>query len=69
MSTTEGPLTETVTLTQAKALIQCLAHEQSLLLLSPPGVGKSDVVRQAAAQDGGQDGAIIPHLRNEALHR
>lgn len=52
MSTTEGPLTETVTLTQAKALIQCLAHEQSLLLLSPPGVGKSDVVRQAAAASG-----------------
>ena len=49
---TEGPLTETVTLAQAKALIRCLAHEQSLLLLSPPGVGKSDVVRQAAAEAG-----------------
>jgi len=44
-----GPLTETVTLSQAKELIRCLAHEQSVLLLSPPGVGKSDVVRQAAA--------------------
>src|SRR5437868_8973847 len=47
-----GPLTETVTLSQAKELIRCLAHEQSLLLLSPPGVGKSDVVRQAAADSG-----------------
>ena len=42
-------LSETVTLAEAKSLIRCLAHEQSLLLLSPPGVGKSDVVRQAAA--------------------
>jgi hypothetical protein len=48
----DGSLTETVTLAQAKALIRCLAHEQSLLLLSPPGVGKSDVVRQAAADAG-----------------
>src|SRR5438105_9779839 len=47
-----GPLTETVTLSQAKELIRCLAHEQSLLLLSPPGVGKSDVVRQVAAAEG-----------------
>jgi hypothetical protein len=47
-----GPLTETVTLRQAKELIRCLAHEQSVLLLSPPGVGKSDVVRQAAAAAG-----------------
>ena len=30
----------------------CLADEQSLLLLSPPGVGKSDVVAQAAAEAG-----------------
>ena len=48
MSSARG-LTETVTLSQAKELIRCLAHEQSVLLLSPPGVGKSDVVRQAAA--------------------
>src|SRR4051794_762617 len=47
-----APLTETVTLSQAKDLIGCLAHEQSLLLLSPPGVGKSAVVRQAAAEAG-----------------
>src|SRR6516162_4080974 len=46
---TEAPY-ETVTLSQAKQLIRCLAHEQSLLLLSPPGMGKSDVVRQAAAE-------------------
>jgi len=42
----------TVTLGQAKALIRSMAHEQSLLLLSPPGVGKSDAVHQAAAEAG-----------------
>ncbi|MBV9920265.1 MAG: AAA family ATPase [Pseudonocardia sp.] len=47
-----GPITETVTLSQARDLIRCLSHEQSVLVLSPPGVGKSDVVRQAAAADG-----------------
>lgn len=41
---------ESVTLSQAKSLIKSLAHEQSLLLLSPPGVGKSDIVAQAAAE-------------------
>lgn len=46
------PLTETVTLGQAKELIRCLAAEQSVLILSPPGMGKSDVVRQAAADAG-----------------
>src|SRR5881275_2342889 len=46
-----GPITETVTLSQARDLIRCLSHEQSVLLLSPPGVGKSDVVRQAAAAE------------------
>jgi hypothetical protein len=45
-------LVETVTLSQAKALISCAAHEQSFLILSPPGVGKSDVVAQAAADAG-----------------
>lgn len=44
------PILETVTLSQAKALIKCLAHDQSLLLLSPPGVGKSDTVAQAAQE-------------------
>ncbi len=43
---------DTLTLSQAKALIRCMAHEQSLLLLSPPGVGKSDTVFQAAAEAG-----------------
>jgi len=47
-----GALHETVTLAEAKSLIRCLSHEQSVLLLSPPGVGKSDVVRQAAAEAG-----------------
>src|SRR4051812_2788817 len=44
--------TETITLGQAKGLIRCLAREQSLLLLAPPGVGKSDAVHQAAADAG-----------------
>jgi MoxR-like ATPase len=41
--------TETVTLAQAKQIIRCMAHEHSILLLSGPGVGKSDIVYQAAA--------------------
>lgn len=45
-------MTETVTLGEAKALIGALAHEQSILLLSPPGIGKSDVVAQAAEAAG-----------------
>src|SRR5438874_4024612 len=49
MSDSGERLIETVTLKQAKGLIRALAAEQSLLLLSPPGVGKSDIVRQAAA--------------------
>jgi hypothetical protein len=48
----EERLTETITLRQAKSLIRTLAHRQSLLLLSPPGVGKSDTVMQAAAEVG-----------------
>ena len=47
-----GPLAETITLQQAKKLIQCMAHEQSFLLLAPPGVGKSDIVYQAAPEAG-----------------
>ena len=43
---------ETITLSRAKALIKALSAKQSLLLLSPPGVGKSDVVAQAAAEAG-----------------
>jgi len=41
-----------LTLAEAKELLRCLAHEESLLLLSSPGVGKSDIVRQAAAEAG-----------------
>jgi MoxR-like ATPase len=41
---------ETVTLGQAKDIILCMAHQHSILLLSGPGVGKSDVVYQSAAQ-------------------
>src|SRR4051812_670775 len=46
------PARETLTLSQAKQLIAALAHEQSVLLLSPPGVGKSELVHQAAAEHG-----------------
>ncbi|MDX1948153.1 MAG: DNA-directed RNA polymerase subunit alpha C-terminal domain-containing protein [Pirellulaceae bacterium] len=52
MSADGERLIETVTLSQAKALVSCAAHEQSFLILSPPGVGKSDVVAQAAAAAG-----------------
>ena len=47
-----GPLEETITLQQAKKLIQCMAHEHSFLLLAPPGVGKSETVYQAAQEAG-----------------
>ena len=47
-----NPLEETITLRQAKTLIACMAHQQSFLLLSPPGVGKSEMVYQAAAAAG-----------------
>lgn len=43
---------ETITLKQAKKLVQCMAHEQSLMFLSPPGVGKSEMIYQAAAEAG-----------------
>ena len=42
----------TLTLGRARALIGALASEQSLLLLAPPGVGKSDIVFQAAREAG-----------------
>jgi hypothetical protein len=45
-------LGESVTLSEARELIECMAHEQSILLLSPPGIGKSDTVVQAAAAAG-----------------
>ena len=51
-TTVESALNETVTLSQAKSLIDCLAHEQSILLLSPPGVGKSDLVAHTAESAG-----------------
>lgn len=41
-----------LTLSQAKTLITLLSAKQSVLLLSPPGVGKSDIVRQAAEAAG-----------------
>jgi hypothetical protein len=48
----ESALAETISLGQARKLIQCMAHEQSFLLLSAPGVGKSEMIYQAAAEAG-----------------
>lgn len=39
-------------LSQAKELIRCLADRESLLLLSPPSVGNSAAVNQAACEAG-----------------
>ena len=67
----------TVTLNEASELIQTLAHEQSLLLLSAPGVGKSAIVEQAAmsanlpcrsllgTQIAPEDVSGIPHIVND----
>jgi len=52
MDMSHSALQQTITLRQAKKLVQCMAHEQSFLLLSPPGVGKSEIVFQAAAEAG-----------------
>ncbi len=43
---------QTITLSRAKSFISRLAAQQSLLLVSAPGVGKSDLIRQAAAEAG-----------------
>ena len=51
-ASTTSALEQTITLQQAKKLIQCMAHEQSFLLLAPPGVGKSDMVVEAAREAG-----------------
>ncbi|MEL6978916.1 MAG: AAA family ATPase [Pseudomonadota bacterium] len=45
-------MTETVTLGQAKMVIKALAAEQSVMLLSSPGLGKSDVIRSVAEEAG-----------------
>ena len=52
MSASQSAFNEVVTLRQAKKLIQCMAHEQSFLLLSAPGIGKSEIVYEAAREAG-----------------
>ncbi|MGL4243798.1 MAG: AAA family ATPase, partial [Beijerinckiaceae bacterium] len=52
MTTGQAAFNETVTLRQAKKLIQCMAQEQSFLILSAPGVGKSEMVYEAAREQG-----------------
>ncbi len=49
----------TVTLAEARALIHCLADRESLLLLAPPGVGKSAIVHAAAAERGLQVRSLL----------
>lgn len=48
----QATFNEVVTLRQAKTLIKCMAQEQSFLLLSAPGVGKSEMVYEAAREAG-----------------
>lgn len=50
MNQQSARLEEAITLSQAKLIIQTMAHKESILLLSPPGVGKSDTVMQAAKE-------------------
>ncbi len=52
MSASQTAFTEIVTLRQAKNLIKCMAQEQSFLLLSAPGIGKSEMVYEAAREAG-----------------
>src|ERR1700677_654235 len=52
MMQTDATSAESLTLAQTKELLHCLAAEESLLLLSSPGIGKSEIVRQAAAEAG-----------------
>jgi hypothetical protein len=52
VSANDDRLSATITLSQAKSLIQSMAHDQSLLLLAPPGVGKSETVYLAASEAG-----------------
>ncbi|VTT99265.1 atp-binding protein : Putative ATP/GTP binding protein OS=Parvularcula bermudensis (strain ATCC BAA-594 / HTCC2503 / KCTC 12087) GN=PB2503_12209 PE=4 SV=1: AAA_5 [Gemmataceae bacterium] len=47
-----NPQPSAVTLAEAKELLRCLADAESVLLLSPPGVGKSAAVEQAARDAG-----------------
>jgi hypothetical protein len=52
MVSSSAPPSAAVTLSQAKELVRCLADSESLLLLAPPGVGKSEAVNQAAREAG-----------------
>ena len=52
LEATRAAFDEAITLRQAKKLIQCMAHEQSFLLLSAPGMGKSEMVYEAAREAG-----------------
>jgi AAA domain (dynein-related subfamily) len=52
MSGSQSAFNEVVTLRQAKNLLKCMAQEQSFLLLSAPGIGKSEMVYEAAREAG-----------------
>jgi MoxR-like ATPase len=48
----ENPRAVQIRLSQAKALLKCLAADESLLLQSAPGVGKTAIVAQAGSEAG-----------------
>jgi hypothetical protein len=52
MSSTQTHPEDTISLSDAQNAIRCLADRYSVLLLSAPGVGKSDAVAQAAEAGG-----------------
>jgi hypothetical protein len=41
-----------VTLSEAQRIVSALAHDRSVLLLAPPGIGKTDAIVAAAARQG-----------------
>ncbi len=47
-----APAHEEVTLSEARIMIRALAATQSILLLSAPGIGKSEMVQSVAAEAG-----------------
>ena len=53
-------MSETVTLSQARQIIKALAADESVLLLSSPGLGKSDIVRSAAAMSATGSSLVRP---------
>mgnify|MGYP006206960941 CR=1 FL=1 len=57
------PLEETITLSQAKTLIKCMAHQQSFLLLSPPDAGADHLKALASVSRTFRDRSMLAKLR------